>query len=53
MPKNILDGVVSRIKVLAKMRTDEHRAAQDGKFSLMTENNDMLDMRISVVPVIQ
>jgi len=53
MPKNILDGVVSRIKVLAKMRTDEHRAAQDGKFSLMTENNDMLDMRISIVPVIQ
>jgi len=34
-PKTILDMIVTRIKILSKLRTDESRSAQDGK--IMTE----------------
>jgi type IV pilus assembly protein PilB len=57
-----LDGafvelVVSRIKILAKMRTDEHRSAQDGKLSFVVEGRSScrsdqkkIDVRASVIP---
>src|SRR3989339_813685 len=32
IPKNLLSLIISRIKILSKMRIDEHFAAQDGKF---------------------
>jgi type IV pilus assembly protein PilB len=35
LPKNIHEEVVSRIKVLAHLRTDEHQAAQDGKLQII------------------
>ncbi|MEK7649938.1 MAG: GspE/PulE family protein [Patescibacteria group bacterium] len=50
LPKNLLDVIMTRIKILAKMRTDEHRAAQDGKLSFETED-DKVDVRVSIVPV--
>ncbi len=53
MPKNLAEFILSRIKILAKMRTDEHRAAQDGKFRYQTSGKEMVDIRVSVVPVTQ
>lgn len=59
LPKDVEDTVVSRIKILGKMRTDEHRMAQDGKISfVMTEEGVLdnkqkekrLDIRVSIVP---
>jgi type IV pilus assembly protein PilB len=52
--------VVSRIKVLSKMRTDEHRMAQDGKLSMTVEDRKAggkaakkkVDVRISVIPTV-
>ncbi len=32
LPKTLSDGIVARIKVLAKLRLDEHRLPQDGRF---------------------
>jgi len=49
VPKQLLELVVSRIKIMAKMRTDEHRAAQDGKISFKTALED-LDVRVSILP---
>ncbi|MFH1286969.1 MAG: GspE/PulE family protein [Candidatus Magasanikbacteria bacterium] len=49
MEKKFLEPVLSRLKVMAKMRTDEHRAAQDGKLSFTT-NKEEVDVRVSVVP---
>lgn len=43
--------VISRIKFLAKLRTDEHLSAQDGKIQTKIENED-LDIRISIVPIV-
>jgi len=50
LPKTLLDVIMMRIKILAKMRTDEHRAAQDGKLAFETED-DKVDVRVSIVPV--
>ncbi|MBI2052828.1 MAG: type II/IV secretion system protein [Candidatus Ryanbacteria bacterium] len=50
MPKDLHDLLLTRIKILSKMRTDEHRAAQDGKLTLETEE-EKADVRISIVPV--
>lgn len=50
MPKEIAELVLTRIKVLAKLRTDEHRAAQDGKL-LFEPEGEQVDVRVSIVPV--
>ena len=50
LPKYIHNLVVSRIKVLSKLRTDEHFTAQDGKF-VAKSNIERFDIRVSIVPV--
>ncbi|MEK7583206.1 MAG: ATPase, T2SS/T4P/T4SS family [Patescibacteria group bacterium] len=50
-PKNIQSEVITRIKVLAGMRTDEHQAAQDGRFKTNIKGLPrQFDIRVSVVP---
>src|SRR5690606_10433596 len=34
LPKNVLAALVSRIKILANLKIDEHRAPQDGRFKI-------------------
>lgn len=67
MPKRTSDLILTRIKVLSAMRTDEHRAAQDGKFRFYIDANivttekdrfiydneqgELVDVRVSIVPV--
>lgn len=50
LPKDIHDLVVTRVKVLSKLRTDEHFAAQDGKFVVKFEK-EKFDIRVSIVPI--
>ena len=38
LPKNIHAEIISRIKILSGLRTDEHRAAQDGRFRKITKD---------------
>jgi len=56
-PKEINNEVIARIKILSRMRTDEHQATQDGRFrytfSEETEKegrNRFIDFRVSIVP---
>lgn len=51
LPKEVQEPMLSRIKILSKLRTDEHRAAQDGKFRFETKEED-LDIRVSIVPIV-
>lgn len=51
LPREVLDAVVTRIKILSKMRTDEHFAAQDGKFQEII-NDERVDVRVSVLPIV-
>lgn len=47
--------IVTRIKVLSELRTDEHFTAQDGKMQFTidpsTDSSENLDIRVSIVPV--
>lgn len=52
LPRPIHDQIISRIKVLSKLRTDEHLNAQDGKMQSKLEGED-LDLRVSIVPVVK
>lgn len=47
----IHEQIIARIKFLAKLRTDEHLSAQDGKIQTRIENED-LDIRISIIPIV-
>ena len=50
LPKIIHDFLVSRTKILAKLRTDIHEAAQDGHFSF-ERPEEKIDVRVSIVPI--
>ena len=50
LPKNLHEQIVTRIKVLARLRTDEHLAAQDGKIHYAIED-ETVDVRVSIVPI--
>lgn len=49
-PKNLHNEIITRIKVLAGMRTDEHQAAQDGRLRLVLTDGAKLDVRVSITP---
>jgi type II secretory ATPase GspE/PulE/Tfp pilus assembly ATPase PilB-like protein len=50
LPKELHPQIITRVKVLSKLRTDEHQAAQDGKFQFKTEDEN-LDVRVSIAPL--
>ena len=52
LPKTILNIIISRIKILAKLRTDETRKAQDGKV-LTHIDGEKIDIRVSIIPTTQ
>ncbi len=49
-PKGIQSEIIRRLKVLADLRTDEHLAAQDGRFKFKTKDEKIFDIRLSIVP---
>ncbi|OGN09525.1 MAG: hypothetical protein A3J46_05990 [Candidatus Yanofskybacteria bacterium RIFCSPHIGHO2_02_FULL_41_11] len=50
-PKDLHSGIITRIKVLSGMRTDEHQAAQDGRFRFeIKEPSKRFDIRVSIIP---
>lgn len=51
LPKSTEPPLISRIKILANLKIDEHRVPQDGEFTINVADKD-IDLRISVSPVI-
>lgn len=51
LPRKVLGALVSRIKILANLKIDEHRAPQDGRFKISI-NNHMYALRVSTLPVV-
>lgn len=49
-PKDIQSEVITRIKVLSGLRTDEHQAAQDGRFRINLKDGSPVDIRVSIAP---
>ena len=52
LPKNVLTGIVARIKVLSNLKLDEHRLPQDGRFKAETEDYKY-SIRVSILPVFE
>ena len=51
LPKSTEPPLVSRIKILANLKIDEHRTPQDGEFSISSAGRD-IDLRIAISPVV-
>ncbi len=50
IPSQLHDRIVTRIKVLSHLRTDQHLSAQDGKMQLALKEEN-LNLRVSVLPI--
>jgi len=51
LPKSAEPPLISRVKILANLKIDEHRIPQDGQFSIKVGNKE-IDLRIAISPVI-
>lgn len=51
LPKSIEPALVSRVKILANLKIDEHRVPQDGQFAVKVANKEV-DLRIAISPVV-
>lgn len=50
LPKALMSSVISRIKILASLRIDEHRIPQDGRIKINMAGTN-LSLRVSSLPV--
>ena len=51
LPRRVLSALVSRIKILANLKIDEHRAPQDGRFKIEI-SGQVYALRVSTLPVV-
>jgi type II secretory ATPase GspE/PulE/Tfp pilus assembly ATPase PilB-like protein len=51
LPRTVHDQVATRVKVLARLRTDEHFSAQDGRMHTKLQE-ESIDVRVSIVPIV-
>jgi type IV pilus assembly protein PilB len=51
LPRKVLNSLISRIKILANLKIDEHRAPQDGRFK-MSVNGHIYALRVSTLPIV-
>lgn len=49
-PMNLHEKVVFRIKIMSRLQTDEHAAAQDGRFEYEVDDT-AFDVRVSIIPI--
>ncbi len=50
LPKQIKEGLVARMKILANLKIDEHMVPQDGRFKIDLQD-DKFSFRVSIMPV--
>ncbi|MFA5051938.1 MAG: GspE/PulE family protein [Patescibacteria group bacterium] len=50
LPKDVHPFIVTRVKIISRLRTDEHRGAQDGRFDFLADGNKV-DVRVSILPI--
>lgn len=51
LPKNAEPALISRIKILANLKIDEHRTPQDGQFTIKIDDRE-IDLRIAIAPIV-
>lgn len=50
LPKKVIGALISRIKILANLKIDEHRAPQDGRFKIQV-SGQVYALRVSTLPI--
>lgn len=50
LPRNVLNALISRIKILANLKIDEHRVPQDGRFKIKVAGKQYA-LRVSTLPI--
>jgi type IV pilus assembly protein PilB len=50
LPKKMEGQLVSRVKIMSNLPTDEHAMALDGKFEFEVPDMERIDIRVSIVP---
>lgn len=53
IPVRLHDNLMTRLKVLSRLATDERRAAQDGKIHHKTQWGEGIEIRLSILPTTQ
>jgi len=51
LPKSTEAALISRIKILANLKIDEHRTPQDGQFTVEVDGKP-IDLRIAIAPIV-
>jgi type IV pilus assembly protein PilB len=51
LPRKVLNSLISRIKILANLKIDEHRAPQDGRFKISVSGH-IYALRVSTLPIV-
>jgi len=49
LPREVMESVVARIKILSHAKIDEHMAPQDGRFVFLADDEDVF-VRVSIIP---
>src|SRR3989338_6996711 len=50
-PKELVDAMISRVKILSKLDISERRLPQDGSFSIKYQNR-IIEIRVSICPTV-
>jgi type IV pilus assembly protein PilB len=53
IPRHRSGGVLTRLKVIAKLDIAEHRRPQDGRISMRTKSGLEIDIRLTVLPSVE
>ena len=53
IPRGRAGGVLTRLKVIAKLDIAEQRRPQDGRISMRTKNGPQVDIRLTVLPSVE
>ncbi len=52
LPMEIHPAVISRVKILSKLKLDEQRIPQDGRFDVVVSGDKEIDIRVSTLPTV-
>jgi type IV pilus assembly protein PilB len=50
LPKNVMNALISRVKILSNLKIDERRVPQDGRFKIRVAGNQYA-LRVSTLPI--
>lgn len=51
LPKSIQDAVITKVKILSRLKIDETRLPQDGRFKIKVDEKEV-DLRVSTFPTV-